>query len=53
MEPYHDCCGHCDVLYRWVLEPMGCSYEFDGSGVDKARCAIIIRRLPHGEHRPS
>jgi len=45
MKPYHDYCGHCDVLYRRVLEPMGYSYEFDGSGVDKARCAIVIRRV--------
>jgi len=44
VEPYHDYCGHCDVLYRRVLEPMGYSYDFDMSQVDKAKCSIVIRR---------
>ena len=43
LEPYHDYCRHCDVLYRRVLEPMGYDYEVDVSGCDEARCAVIIR----------
>lgn len=45
VEPYYDYCGHCDVLYRRVLEPMGYSYDFDMSECDKARCSITIRRV--------
>jgi len=44
VEPYHDYCGHCDVLYRRVLEPMGYAYEFNDSECDKAKCSIVIRR---------
>ncbi len=43
MEPYHDYCGHCAVLYARVLEPMGFEYDKDMSGIDEARCAVIIR----------
>ena len=43
VEPYHDYCGHCDVLYRRVLEPMGFSCEMDMSECDKAKCSVIIR----------
>jgi hypothetical protein len=45
IEPYHDYCRHCDVLYREVLEPMGYSCEADLSKCDQARCSIIVRRL--------
>jgi len=44
MTPYCDYCGHCDVLYRRVLEPLGYEYIFDGSGSDRARCSITIRK---------
>lgn len=43
LEPYHDYCGHCDVLYRRVLEPMGYEYVADLSECDRARCALIVR----------
>jgi hypothetical protein len=42
--PYHDYCGHCDVLYRRVLEPLGYEYLFDQSRVDQARCRLVVRR---------
>jgi hypothetical protein len=45
-KPYPDYCLHCDVLYRRILEPLGYSYETDSSGIDKARCALVVRRKP-------
>ena len=44
IEPYHDYCGHCDVLYRRVLDPLGYEYSLDMSGCDEARCRLIVRR---------
>lgn len=46
IEPYHDYCRHCDVLYRRVLEPLGLEHILDLSECDKARCSEIIRRRP-------
>lgn len=42
MTPYPDYCGHCDVLYRRVMEKAGLSYFLDLSEADKARCRIVI-----------
>ena len=39
MEPYHDYCGHCDALYRPILEELGLSEWHDYSQVDEAKCA--------------
>jgi len=47
VEPYHDYCRHCDVLYRDILEPLGYVYEFDASECDKARCRIMVRKRMH------
>lgn len=44
MEPYADYCGHCDVLYRRVLEPLGFECRTDMSRVDQARCRLTVRR---------
>ena len=43
VKPYHDYCGHCDVLYRRVLEPMGFDCIADLSECDQARCSFIVR----------
>ena len=43
IEPYHDYCGHCDVFYRRVLEPLGYEYIFNDSESDKAKCVLIVR----------
>lgn len=48
MEPYPDYCGHCDVLYRRVLEPLGYRYNVDLSECDQAKCRIVIRQ-PEGK----
>lgn len=46
IEPYHDYCRHCDVLYRNILEPLGYDYECDLSQCDQARCSVTVRRAP-------
>lgn len=47
--PYPDYCGHCDVIYRRVLEPLGFVYEFDSSQCDRAICSLKITRQPLSE----
>lgn len=44
MEPYNNYCGHCDILYRRVLEPMGYEYCYDLSRCDKAECTLTITK---------
>ncbi len=44
IEPYHDYCRHCEVLYRRVLEPLGYEYSIDLSRCDEARCTLRVRR---------
>ena len=43
IDPYPDYCGHCGVLYRRVLEPLGYEYFYDQSHVDEERCQLVIR----------
>ncbi len=43
VEPYHDYCGHCDALYRRVLDPLGFDCTMDLSHVDEARCTLTVR----------
>jgi len=44
IKPYHDYCGHCDVLYRRVLEPLGYEYLTDLSKCDQAQCSVVVKR---------
>lgn len=44
LQPYHDYCGHCDLLYRRVLEPLGFRYDYDMSGTDHAQCCLTITK---------
>ena len=44
IEPYHDYCRHCDVLYRRALEPLGYEYTIDLSRCHEATCEIIVKR---------
>ena len=46
LEPYHDYCRHCDVLYRRVLEPMGFECHADLSHCDEARCKLVVTAPP-------
>lgn len=43
LEPYHDYCRHCDLLYRRVLEPLGYKCIFNDSECDRAKCILIVR----------
>lgn len=47
VEPYHDYCRHCDVLYRRVLEPLGFEYDIDLSTCHEARCTVTVRQPPN------
>jgi len=49
VEPYHDYCRHCDVLYRDILEPLGYEYIYDLSHCDEARCRLRVRRRAGGD----
>ncbi len=42
VEPYHDYCRHCDVLYRRVLEPLGFCCQVDLSHCKEARCSLTV-----------
>ena len=42
IEPYHDYCCHCDVLYRRVLESLGYDYAIDLSRCREARCTLTV-----------
>jgi len=44
LTPYPDYCGHCDALYRRVLEPLGLEYRIDLAHCAEARCSGMIRR---------
>ena len=44
VEPYHDYCRHCDVLYRRVLEPLGLVYDVDLSRCREAKCTLTVRK---------
>lgn len=44
IEPYHNYCGHCDVLYRRILEPLGFEYIYDMSECDRAKCSLTVRK---------
>lgn len=46
VEPYHDYCKHCDVLYRRILEPLGYEYTTDMSQCHQARCSLLVKKKP-------
>lgn len=43
--PYHNYCGHCDVLYRRVLEPLGYKYSIDLTRCNEAACDLVVKKL--------
>lgn len=43
IEPYHDYCEHCNVLYRRVLDKYGLQTELNMSTCKQARCSVVIR----------
>ncbi len=42
IEPYHNYCEHCKVIYSRVLEKYGIVYERDHSKIDNAECSSIL-----------
>ena len=42
IEPYHNYCEHCNVIYQRVLDKYGIIYERDHSKIDNAECASIF-----------
>lgn len=44
-EPYKDYCGHCDLLYRRVLEPLGYRCSMDLSRCDRAQCTFKVSQV--------
>jgi hypothetical protein len=52
IEPYHDYCRHCDVLYRRVLEQLGYRYEVDLSRCNEARCSLTVSLPPNSKPNP-
>ncbi len=46
IEPYPDYCGHCDTLYRRVLEPLGYEYQFNPPEPGQASCSAVVKRKP-------
>ena len=42
IEPYHNYCGHCNVIYQRVLEKYGVVYKMDHSKIANAECTSIL-----------
>ncbi|MBQ4518001.1 MAG: hypothetical protein II997_05405 [Clostridia bacterium] len=42
VEPYHNYCEHCDVIYARVLNQYGLEFEMDLANIDKAACTSLI-----------
>lgn len=42
IEPYHNYCEHCKIIYSRVLEKYGVVYERDQSKVDNAECCSVL-----------
>ena len=47
VEPYHNYCEHCNVIYARVLEKYGIEYERDNSEIANARCSGLYYRKGH------
>ena len=47
VEPYHDYCEHCNVIYRPVLQMYGLESRRDNRWVDNAECRSMI--FPKGK----
>lgn len=42
VEPYHNYCEHCNVIYKRVLEKYGIEFIRDHSKIDRAECRSLI-----------
>ena len=43
IQPYHNYCGHCEVMYSRIFESLGFEYKKDLTRCDQARCTLLIR----------
>lgn len=53
VEPYHDYCGHCKVIYARVLEKYGIDFEMDHSKIGNAECSYMFYergKRPQGDY---
>ena len=53
IETYPRYCGHGNILYRRILEPLGFVYEYDMTDCDEARRRLTIRDPLPGEQNAS
>ena len=42
IEPYHNYCEHCNVIYSRVLEKYGVVYEMDFTDIENACCTSVL-----------
>ena len=42
VEPYHNYCEHCNVIYQRVLDKYGICYERDHSRIENAECFCLL-----------
>jgi len=42
IEPYHNYCKHCDIIYQRVLDKYGIVHEMDFSRISNAECNSLI-----------
>ena len=42
IEPYHNYCEHCNVIYSRVLEKYGMVYEMDFTDIQNAKCKGLL-----------
>ena len=47
VEPYHDYCEHCRVIYDRVISRYGARYERDHTNIDRASCSSILYEEGH------
>ena len=44
IKPYHNYCGHCEVLYSRVLNQLGFNCIADLSECESAKCSFLCRK---------
>ena len=52
VEPYHNYCEHCNVIYQRVLEKYDVCYERDNSRIDNAECFSVLYEKGHKPSAP-
>ena len=47
VEPYHNYCEHCNVIYQRVLKDYGVHFDRDNSRIDNAECFSVLYEDGH------